>query len=153
MIGDGNVSGVGVALAVHPSKRKAIKFTFMIRGNVIKTILSAKANIHILKDVNICVKKYLFDWLNRIGLTYHSPHKFRHGHAVYALKNAKDISALKAVSQNLMHSTLAVTDGIYAVLSELDVKKQIPALGKDLEKSSNKKELISMLKELIKGYE
>jgi hypothetical protein len=37
------------------------------------------------------------------GLAYHYPHKFRLGHAVYALKLAKDIAALKAVSQNLMH--------------------------------------------------
>ncbi len=37
-------------------------------------------------------------WLKRVGVTYHSPHKFRHGHAVCALKMAKDVSALKAVS-------------------------------------------------------
>lgn len=52
----------------------------------------------------------------------HSPHKFRHGHAVYALKMARDVSGLKAVSQNLMHENLAITDGIYGVLSSGDVE-------------------------------
>lgn len=62
-------------------------------------------------------------------MPYHSPHKFRHGHAVYALKMAKDVSALKAVSQNLMHQNLSITDGIYGILSETDVREQIAALG------------------------
>jgi len=57
-----------------------------------------------------------------IGLSYHSPHKFRHGHAVYALKKAKDVQTLKAVSQNLMHSKLAITDGVYGILSEVDIR-------------------------------
>lgn len=45
-----------------------------------------------------------------IGLPYHSPHAFRHGHAVYALKLAENISQLKAISQNLMHANLSTTD-------------------------------------------
>ena len=72
-------------------------------------------------------------WLSKVGLTYHSPHKFRHGHAVYALKNAKDVSVLKAVSQNLMHENLTITDGIYGILSETDVRKQISELGQKLD--------------------
>ncbi len=105
------------------------------------------------KHRNIRARKDLYDWLHRIGLPYHSPHKFRHGHAVYALKNAKDIPALKAVSQNLMHANLSVTDGVYGILSDFDVKNQISALGKDLEKSKDKKELILLIKELIEGFE
>jgi site-specific recombinase XerD len=59
----------------------------------------------------------------RVGLPYHSPHKFRHGHAVYALKMAKKgVFALKAVSQNLMHENLSITDGIYGIMAETDVK-------------------------------
>ena len=69
-------------------------------------------------------------WLARVGLPYHSPHKFRHGHAVYALKQAKDIPALKAISQNLMHANLSITDGVYGILSDMDVKAQIQNLGK-----------------------
>ncbi len=38
---------------------------------------------------------------------------------MYALKMTKDVSALKAVSQNLMHENLSTTDGVYWVLSEV----------------------------------
>ena len=47
----------------------------------------------------------------REGAFDHSPHKFRHGNAVYSLKMARDIAALEAVRQNLMHQNLTVTDG------------------------------------------
>ena len=60
------------------------------------------------------------------------PHKFRHGNAVYSLKMAKDIQALKAVSQNLMHSNISITDGVYGILSDNDVKGQISMLGQSM---------------------
>ena len=69
-------------------------------------------------DGSSIVIRDLQKWFSKIGLLYHSPHKFRHGHAVYAIKLAKDVSALKAVSQNLMHENLNVMDGIYGILSE-----------------------------------
>jgi integrase len=43
-------------------------------------------------------RKDLKEWLVRVNLPHHSPHKFRHGHAVYSLKRAKTIPDLKAVS-------------------------------------------------------
>lgn len=61
----------------------------------------------------------------RAGLAYHSPHKLRHGHAVYALKQARTIEQLKAISQNLMHSSLTITDAVYGVLSGQDVADTI----------------------------
>jgi site-specific recombinase XerC len=76
--------------------------------------------------------KDLKDWLQRVGLLYHSPHKFRHGFAVLALINAKDIQALKAVSQNLMHSNLSITDGVYGILSQIDVGKQMSKIGQKI---------------------
>jgi hypothetical protein len=51
--------------------------------------------------------------------------------------NSEVVSALKAVSQNLMHSNLSITDGVYGILSEVDVKKQI----RDLEKEIRLKKL------------
>ncbi len=66
-------------------------------------------------------RKDLKEWLNRVGLPYHSPHKFRHGNAVYSLKQSQDVADLKAVSQNLMHSNLSITDGVYGMLSNQDV--------------------------------
>jgi hypothetical protein len=38
------------------------------------------------------------------------------------LKNAIDVLALKAVTQNLIHANLGITDGVYGVLSENDVR-------------------------------
>jgi hypothetical protein len=66
------------------------------------------------------LNKDLHEWLARVELPYHSPPKFRHGHATYALKRCKDAADLKAVSQNLMHSSLTVTDSICGVLSSED---------------------------------
>ncbi len=67
--------------------------------------------------------KDLKDWLDRSGLTFHSPHKFRHGYAVFGIKNFTTLAQLKALSQNLMHSNISITDGIYGMLSNGDKKK------------------------------
>jgi hypothetical protein len=48
------------------------------------------------------------------------------------LKNAKNVPALKAVSQNLMHSNLSITDGVFGIFSEMDVKTQITKLGRKI---------------------
>lgn len=73
-------------------------------------------------------RKDLQDWLGRVDLPYHSPHKFRHGFAVYGLKHANNMRELKAISQNLMHSNISITDGIYGGLSERDIKEQVTTL-------------------------
>ncbi len=62
------------------------------------------------------------------GLPARSPHKFRHGHAVYALQHAKTMADYKAVSMNLMHEDIRVTDGIYAPLAGNEVRKRIAGL-------------------------
>ena len=58
-----------------------------------------------------------------------SPHKFRHGHASHALGQARDVGDLKAISQNLAHSSLTITDQIYAILDRDDVRARIARLG------------------------
>jgi site-specific recombinase XerD len=90
-------------------------------------------------------------WLNKVGLPFHSPHKFRHGNAVYALKLAKDIAALKAVSQNLMHSNISITNGVYGILSKNDVKGQIVGLGQQISSTETKDidGLMSMIRQLL----
>jgi integrase len=64
------------------------------------------------------------------GIPYKSPHKLRHGHGVYGVKNAKDIGQLKAISQNLMHANIGITDGIYGRLAEDDLSEIISNFGK-----------------------
>jgi len=65
----------------------------------------------------------------RADIPYLVPHRLRHGHVVYALKNVKDMAGLKAVSQNVMHSSVAITDGIYGGLSGSDIEKVISGIG------------------------
>jgi hypothetical protein len=62
------------------------------------------------------------------NLPYKSPHKFRHGHAVYALQRAKTMADYKAVSMNLMHDDIRVTDGIYAPLISDEVRQRVAQL-------------------------
>ena len=66
----------------------------------------------------------------RAGVPYRSAHKLRHGHAVYALKQAQSLADYKAVSQNMMHASLQTTDAVYAVLTPDDVGARIGNLGK-----------------------
>lgn len=63
------------------------------------------------------------------GLPPMTPHKFRHGHAVHGLNLAKDMGDLKAISMNLMHSSISITDSIYAVFSDKDTQGRIAQLG------------------------
>ncbi len=67
---------------------------------------------------------------DRAGIEYKSPHKIRHGHGVYGVKNAKDIGQLKGISQNLMHANIGITDGIYGRLAEDDLSEIISHFGK-----------------------
>jgi hypothetical protein len=52
------------------------------------------------------------------GQPCQTPCKFRHGHAVCAQSIARDVTALKAVGQDLVHENLAVRDGVYGVPSD-----------------------------------
>lgn len=73
---------------------------------------------------------------------------------MYGLKNAKDIGDLKAVSQNLMHSSLNITDGIYGMLSDDNIKQRIDNIGKipngesDQSEEKRKKLIMNMIANL-----
>lgn len=60
--------------------------------------------------------KGLYKLCKLAGIPYRSPHKLRHGHAVYGIKHARDMKEFKAISQNLMHGSISITDGIYMVI-------------------------------------
>jgi integrase len=63
------------------------------------------------------------------GVDYLSPHKLRHGHVIYALKQALNMADMKAISQNVMHASVTITDQIYGRLVNDDVRKIIASLG------------------------
>ena len=67
-------------------------------------------------------RKNLKEWLEKVGLPYHSPHKFRHGHVHYGQAHSKTQEDYKAVSQNVMHSTTGITDQFYSNIDD-DLKK------------------------------
>ncbi len=77
---------------------------------------------------NIAIVKRMHKLFAAAGLPYKSPHKFRHGHAIYALQHAKTMADYKAVSMNLMHADIRVTHGIYAPLLGEEVKQRIAGL-------------------------
>jgi len=62
------------------------------------------------------------------SLPYKSAHKFRHGHAVYGLLKAQTMADYKAVSMNLMHHDIKITDSIYAPILSEEVKERIARL-------------------------
>jgi hypothetical protein len=71
------------------------------------------------------------------------------------LKNAKDIAASKAISQNLMHKNLSITDGVYGILPTIDIREQITLLGKKVDDKNpdSLDELLKVTKLLIEKLE
>ena len=74
--------------------------------------------------------KDLREWLQKVGLPYHSPHKFRHGHIQYGLAHSNNIADFKAVSMNVMHSSTKITDEFYSNLNDGEVNNRISSLNK-----------------------
>lgn len=77
---------------------------------------------------NVALAKRMRILFAHAGLPYKHPHAFRHGHAVFGLKNSCTMADYKAVSLNLMHSDIRVTDGMYARLVDDEVKTRIAGL-------------------------
>ena len=87
-------------------------------------------------------------WLEQEKLTYHSPHKFRHGNIHYGLEHSENIADFKAVSLNAMHSSMEITDAFYSVLQDDEVKNRISGLNKN-SKSQDKRDVIKVLEDLL----
>ena len=77
---------------------------------------------------NVAIARRIRKLFAATDLSYKSPHKFRHGHAVYALQHAQTMADYKAVSMNLMHEDIRVTDSIYAPLAGNEVQQRIARL-------------------------
>ncbi len=87
-----------------------------------KLVLSGRTLSHFRLSNRRVRLKHLFQ---AAGLSPMSPHKFRHGHTVFGLTHARDIADLKAVSKNLMHSNIGITDGIYSALSDREIQEHV----------------------------
>ena len=62
------------------------------------------------------------------GLPYKSPHKFRHGYATYGLARCRTMAEFQALSRNLIHSNIAITDSRYAHYEEAERAKLLAGL-------------------------
>ena len=63
------------------------------------------------------------------GWPYKNPHAHRHGHATFMLSRARDLSDYKAISQNLMHADMFITDRTYAILEAADIGQRYQSMG------------------------
>ena len=73
-------------------------------------------------------RKNIKAFIETSGLQYDSPHKFRHGHIHYGVARAKTIEDFKAVSMNVLHSSMEITDQFYSNLNEEELQKRISQL-------------------------
>lgn len=80
------------------------------------------------KNRHQALDKRLRKLFDLADLPYKSAHKFRHGHAVYGLLKAQTMADYKAVSMNLMHHDIKITDSIYAPILSEEVKERIAGL-------------------------
>ncbi len=99
-------------------------------------------------------RKNLRDWLFKIGLPHYSPHKFRHAHIHYGIKNSANVADFKAVSINVMHENMKTTDEIYSRLIDSDVRERIESLGeKRVPKRGRKIDDLELFKEFLEWRE
>jgi integrase len=86
------------------------------------------------------------------GLPARSTHKFRHGHAVWALQHAQTMADYKAIRMNLMHDDVRVTDGIYAPLLRSEVRERVSRLAEQSTSGTvSDEKLVEYLRQLSKG--
>jgi integrase len=87
-------------------------------------------------------------WLHEHGLSYHSPHKFRHGHVQYGLQRAKNIADFKAISMNVMHASMEATDRYYSTFRQEELKRRITALSR-IDKLADTPDVVQQLEDLL----
>jgi hypothetical protein len=75
-------------------------------------------------------QKNLRAWLDKVQLLYHFPHKFLHSHIQYGLEHSKTIADFKAVSMNVMHANMEITDEFYSNLNDGELGNRISTLNK-----------------------
>jgi len=75
-------------------------------------------------------RRSIKEFFESANLTYHSPHKFRHGHIQYGAAHSKTVADFKAVSMNVMHASMEITDEFYSNLNDGELENRIRFLNK-----------------------
>lgn len=83
------------------------------------------------------------------GLPHKSPHKYRHGYAIYGLRHCQTMAQYHALSRNLMHANVAITDERYVHLEEIERGKLLGQISND-QAQQHDDDLQSMLANLDK---
>jgi len=110
---------------------------------VVAVLRQTRNRTHALR----CELRYL---CAQIGVRYLSPHHFRHGHVVHAEAFAETMADRKAISENVMHSDLSITDGVYGRLTGGDRRERIGRLGGCDRGSVNQDDVIIQLEALLR---
>lgn len=129
-----NVS-LGVLLAGYGLPLLLGKVAFIIPGGVgvvessMATLYTGLGVPQATAVVVVLGYRLISFWIPSLaGLPYKSAHKFRYGHAVYGLQHAQTMADYKAVSLNLIHEDIKITDQIYAPILNEEVAKRIGGL-------------------------
>ncbi|PKN90987.1 MAG: hypothetical protein CVU44_21240 [Chloroflexi bacterium HGW-Chloroflexi-6] len=80
------------------------------------------------KNRNVGLNKRLGLLFEQANLSFRSAHKFRHGHAAYGLLHCRTMADYKALSLNLMHESLEITDSIYVHLKQEELRNRMTNL-------------------------
>ena len=88
-------------------------------------------------------------WICAIEYDYHSPHKFRRGYAIYSTALSKNSKDMKAISQNMMHSSIATTER-YIDLPEKELREKILGLaGQELMTNDNLDSIVDQVADKV----
>ncbi len=74
-------------------------------------------------------------------IPYKSPHAFRHGHIHYGMSHCHNLSEMKALSENVMHSSFETTDKLYSEMNADQVNDFISQIGSDENEKETNMEL------------
>lgn len=77
------------------------------------------------KDRVVALNHRLRVLWNMLSLPHKSPHKFRHGSAVYGLRRCRVMEEYHFVSRNLMHQDITMTDQMYINLEDQERSEAI----------------------------
>jgi hypothetical protein len=67
----------------------------------------------------------------------------------YGSAHAKTIEDYKAVSMNMIHSSMKITDEFYSNLYDGEIQNRIGSLGKEKQLNNNNQEAVNLFKEFL----
>ena len=85
----------------------------------------------------------------KAGVEYKGPHALRHGHALYGMQHAKSIEDLKALSLNMMHSNISITDGLYGSLSPENINSTLGGFGTAVDSGVGLPDTVTLMRQLL----